>query len=287
MRVDHMIGQEVANAILFAGSDVVLDERLDRRRAGELAVGRDERAVFCEVGGEASRVLAEVWGGDSSGMPPNLLRALAYSGNYVVGLYDTRPEAGGDRRRDEDETTDAGAPGRMIGVSAAWFGTPAARTMHSHITGVLAEYQAQGLGRLLKQHQREWAFARDVGHITWTFDPLVARNAHFNLLILGAHVTDYLVDHYGAMADGVNRGDESDRLLVTWSLAAPRRGNPPDDRIVATVAVPRDIEGLRGSDPAEAERWRREVRARFGELLGQGLVVGGFRDEAGYLFVRP
>ncbi|MGV9193907.1 GNAT family N-acetyltransferase [Microbacterium sp. MC2] len=215
---------------------------------------------------EGSRVLAEVWGGDDSGMPPNLLRALACSGNYVVGLYD------GDR---------------MIGASAAFFAPPAERSMHSHITGILPEYQARGLGRLLKQHQREWAFARDVGHITWTFDPLVARNAHFNLLVLGARVTDYLVDHYGPMTDGVNRGDRSDRLLVSWALAAPRTGNPPDVDVVASVPLPRDIERLRYDDPAEADRWRNRVRDQFTELFGRGLTVGGYRDQAGYLFVWP
>lgn len=215
---------------------------------------------------EASRVLADVWGGDDSGMPPNLLRALAYSGNYVVGLYDGE---------------------RMIGASAAFFAPPAERSMHSHITGILPGYQARGLGRVLKQHQREWAFARDVGHITWTFDPLVARNAHFNLLVLGARVTDYLVDHYGAMTDGVNRGDQTDRLLVSWALAAPRTGNPPDGEIVASVALPRDIERLRCDEPGEAERWRVQVRDRFQELFGRGLTVGGYRDQAGYLFVWP
>ncbi|GAA5036814.1 GNAT family N-acetyltransferase [Microbacterium fluvii] len=213
----------------------------------------------------ASAVLAEVWGGDRSGMPPNLLRALAYSGNYAVGLYD------GDR---------------MIGASVAFFGPPASRSMHSHITGVLPGYRSQGLGRLLKEHQRGWALAREVGHITWTFDPLVARNAHFNLLVLGAKVTDYLVNQYGAMDDGVNRGDESDRLMVSWALAAARPRNPHDDRVVATVAVPRDIETMRTEAPAEAEHWRREVRGEFQRLMGEGLVVAGFRDEPGYLFVR-
>ena len=148
----------------------------------------------------ASEVLSRVWGGDRTGMPPNLLRALAHSGNYAVGLYD------GDR---------------MIGASVAFFAVPAARSMHSHITGVLDGYRSQGLGRLLKRHQREWAFARDVGTITWTFDPLIARNAHFNLEVLGARVTDYLVDHYGDMGDAINSGDESDRLHVAWHLASP------------------------------------------------------------------
>jgi len=214
----------------------------------------------------AAELLAEVWGGDRSGMPPNLLRALAHAGNYAVGLY-------------EDD--------RMIGASVAFFAAPAARSMHSHITGVLPGLRSRGLGRLLKQHQRAWALQRDVGHITWTFDPLVSRNAHFNLRVLGARVTEYLVNHYGAMDDGVNRGDESDRLMVSWALAAPPAPTPADDRVAATVAVPRDIEALRRTSPTEAAQWRVRVREAFLAHLAGGLVIGGFDDERGYLLVRP
>lgn len=214
----------------------------------------------------ASQVLADVWGGDRGGMPPNLLRALAHAGNYAVGLYDGE---------------------RMVGASVAFFAAPAARSMHSHITGVLPDHQSKGLGRVLKQHQREWALARDVGHITWTFDPLVARNAHFNLRVLGTRVTEYLVDHYGPMDDGVNRGDETDRLMVSWALAAPPVPTPEAGRVVASVAVPRDIETLRREAPTDAAAWR--IRLREGVLaqIAEGLVIGGFDDERGYLFVRP
>jgi predicted GNAT superfamily acetyltransferase len=215
---------------------------------------------------EAADVLRRVWAGDRDTMPPGLMRALAHSGNYVVGMYEGE---------------------RMVGASVAFFGPPSARSMHSHITGVLPGLQSKGLGRVLKQHQREWAFAREVGHITWTFDPLVARNAHFNLRSLGARVTEYLVDHYGAMDDGVNRGDESDRLMVSWALAAPPLATPGDDRVVATVAVPHDIETLRRESPADAGAWRRRVREQFLGHLADGLVAGGFDDGRGYLFVRP
>ncbi|ANG86546.1 hypothetical protein A8L33_02545 [Microbacterium aurantiacum] len=213
----------------------------------------------------ASAVLADVWGGDRSGMPPNLLRALAHSGNYAVGLWD-------------DE--------RMIGASVAFFAAPAARSMHSHITGILPAHQGHGLGRALKEHQREWALARGVGHITWTFDPLVARNAHFNLAVLGARVTDFLVDHYGPMDDGVNRGDESDRLMVSWALAAPGIGAPAEERIVATVAVPDDIAAIRARSVTDAAAWRRRVRDELLAGLADGLAIGGF-DRRGYLLVRP
>lgn len=214
----------------------------------------------------ATAVLAEVWGGDRSGMPPNLLRALAHSGNYAVGLYD------------EDH---------LVGASVAFFAAPGARSMHSHITGVLPGLRSQGLGRLLKQHQRTWALERGVGHITWTFDPLVARNAHFNLRVLGTRVTEYLVNQYGPMDDGVNRGDESDRLMVSWALAAPPAATPSDDRVVASVELPTDIEALRDESPEEAASWRLRVREQFLAHVAEGLVVGGFDDARGYLFVRP
>jgi predicted GNAT superfamily acetyltransferase len=214
----------------------------------------------------ASAVLGRVWGGDRSGMPPNLLRALAHSGNYAVGLY---------------------AGDELVGASVAFFAAPAARSMHSHITGVLPAWQSQGLGRVLKQHQREWALAREVGHVTWTFDPLVARNAHFNLRVLGARVTEYLVDHYGPMDDGVNRGDESDRIMVSWALAAPPAQTPAPDRVVAAVPVPADIEVLRHEDPADAATWRPRVRDAILGHLADGLLIGGFDDARGYLFIRP
>ncbi|WP_426322289.1 GNAT family N-acetyltransferase [Microbacterium sp. E-13] len=214
----------------------------------------------------ASAVLAEVWGGDRGGMPPNLLRALAHSGNYAVGLYEGE---------------------RMVGASVAFFGAPAERSMHSHITGVLPDHQSQGLGRVLKRHQQEWALARDVGRITWTFDPLVARNAHFNLRVLGTRVTEYLVNHYGPMDDGVNRGDETDRIMVSWALAAPPVPTPGDEQVVASVEIPHDIETMRREAPADAAAWRRRVREGVLANVADGLAIGGFDDERGYLFVRP
>lgn len=211
----------------------------------------------------AARVFDEVWPGERSTMPANILRALEHAGNYVVGVYEGE---------------------RMLGASAAFFGPPAARTMHSHITGVLPEAQGRGVGRALKRHQREWALERGVGHITWTFDPLIARNAHFNLRVIGARAEEYLVDQYGPMGDDVNRGDASDRLMAVWDLAAAPRPVPAADHVVATVAIPRDIEAVRAASPADAAQWRSRVREEFLANLASGLVLAGFDDERGYLF---
>jgi predicted GNAT superfamily acetyltransferase len=213
----------------------------------------------------AATVIAEVRDGDRSTMPPTLLRALAHSGNYAMGLW---------------------ASDRLIGASVAFFAQPEDRSMHSQITAVLPEFQSHGLGRVLKRHQREWALNRDVGHITWTFDPLVARNAHFYLVVLGARATEYLVNQYGSMDDGAGGADPSDRIMVSWALAAPPVPPPPADRVEACVRVPGDIAALRRSDAAEAARWRTDVRAAIVAHLESGLIIGGF-DDRGYLFVRP
>ena len=194
------------------------------------------------------------------------LRALQQSGNYVVGLFD-----------------DEGGAERMVGASIAFFGEPGKRTMHSHITALLPEYRGKGWGRELKEHQRQWAFSREVGRITWTFDPLVARNAHFFLTVLGARVIGYAVNLYGIFGGG-DAGDESDRLDVEWALADIATP-PPAEAVVGTLEIPGDIEALRASDPEAAHEWRLRLRAQMEELLGRGLRIAGFETGRGYLFV--
>ncbi|MFD5226148.1 GNAT family N-acetyltransferase [Microbacterium sp. NPDC058342] len=193
------------------------------------------------------------------------LRALQQSGNYVVGLFD------GD-----------GGEERMIGASIAFFGEPARRAMHSHITALLPEYRGRGWGRELKEHQRQWAFSREVGRITWTYDPLVARNAHFFLTVLGARATGYSVNRYGIFGGG-DAGDESDRLDVEWALADIARP-PASDAVVATLEIPGDVEAMRVSDPDAAHEWRLRLRGEMEELLGRGLRLAGFDTSRGYLF---
>ncbi|MTE24682.1 GNAT family N-acetyltransferase [Microbacterium sp. ZXX196] len=191
------------------------------------------------------------------------LRALQQAGNYAVGLFDE---------------------GRMVGASVAFFGAPASRSMHSHITALLPEFRGRGWGRELKEHQRQWALAHGVGHVTWTFDPLVARNAHFFLTVLGARVTGYAVNQYGIFGGG-DAGDESDRLDVKWSLAEVAKA-PEASAVVATVAIPADVERMREEAPPEAHEWRMRLRREMAVLTGRGLAIAGFDTERGYLFVE-
>ena len=205
--------------------------------------------------------------GENRVIDAGTLRALQHSGNYVVGLFD-----------------DSDGEERMVGASIAFFGEPGKRTMHSHITALLPDYRGRGWGRELKEHQRQWAFSREVGSITWTYDPLVARNAHFFLTVLGARVSGYSVNRYGIFGGG-DAGDESDRLDVQWALADIAKP-PASESVVATLEIPNDIEGMRVSDPAAAHEWRLRLRGEMEELLGRGLKVAGFDNERGYLFTE-
>lgn len=205
--------------------------------------------------------------GENRVIDAGTLRALQHSGNYVVGLFD-----------------DSDGQERMVGASIAFFGEPGKRTMHSHITALLPEYRGRGWGRELKEHQRQWAFSREVGSITWTYDPLVARNAHFFLTVLGARVSGYSVNRYGIFGGG-DAGDESDRLDVQWALADIAKP-PASEAVVATLEIPDDIEAMRVSDPDAAHEWRLRLRGEMEELLGRGLKIAGFDNERGYLFTE-
>jgi len=232
----------------------------------------------------AVALLCDVWGVDSPQdlVNPSLLRALAHSGNYVAGAY---------------------AGERLVGAAVAFFGVD---HLHSHITGVDQSTQARGVGYALKQHQRAWTLARGLTRVCWTFDPLVRRNAWFNLHKLGAGATAYLPDFYGALKDGINSGDASDRLYVDWRLDAPA-GDPPlagaavlldcagDSPVAAApppgadtllVATPPDVEGLRRRDAELAGRWRYAVRDALVGAFDRGYRISGFTRDGRYVLER-
>lgn len=164
----------------------------------------------------------------------------------------------------------------------------------------------RGLGQAVKQAQRAWALGVGARTMRWTFDPLVGRNARFNLVKLGAVGTEYLVDFYGRMTDGVNGGDESDRLTVTWDLTGPARPYDldPQGPVVATAPdggpltrrsltgrhlwcrVPDDIVALRAADPVLALRWRYAVREVFTRAFADGFRATGMSRDGWYTLTR-
>lgn len=231
-----------------------------------------------------------VWG--RPGEPPigsDILKALAHSGNYVAGVY---------------------VAGTLAGGLVGWFGgmPPGELHLHSHILGVVPGSGTSGLGFELKQHQRRWCLERGVAVIEWTTDPLVRRNAYFNLTKLGARANRYLVNVYGEMTDGINAGEESDRLLITWHLDAVPGQEPQLDELrlggavavlsvgdagepVSTAAasrvllcqVPEDIVALRRTDPSLAREWRMALRRAFTRALADGYEVAGATRSGWYV----
>ena len=213
-------------------------------------------------------ILQQVWGTTTPIVNVELLRAIEHSGGYVAAAYES---------------------GRIIGASFGFLGRHHGQlALHSHVTGILPGVQHGGIGRAMKSHQREWAAERDIPWITWTFDPLVRRNAWFNIERLGAHVAEYLVQFYGPMTDSINAQDESDRLLVAWPTSdAVSRPAAPAGATTVTIPTPDDIVVLRRTDPALALEWRRRLRSELGDRLMAGAVVTGFTRDGDYLLAVP
>ena len=139
----------------------------------------------------------------------------------------------------------------------------------------------------MKLHQRAWAADHGLTWVTWTFDPLVRRNAWFNIDVLGAQVHEYLVDFYGPIDDAINAGDESDRLLVAWPAVddgtPAADSGPASPNATVVVPTPDDIVVLRRTDRAAATAWRQRVRAELGGRLAAGGRVAGFTRDGEYL----
>jgi predicted GNAT superfamily acetyltransferase len=144
-----------------------------------------------------------IWGAGSPVMPVDLLRAMVKAGSYASGAYDP-------------------ASGELLGACVGFFGPPARAELHSHVTGVSPAGRGRSVGFALKAHQRAWCLRRGTAVIAWTYDPLIRRNAYFNLVKLGARPAEYLPDFYGVLDDAINGGTETDRMLVRWDLLAGR-----------------------------------------------------------------
>jgi chorismate synthase len=205
--------------------------------------------------------------------------------------------------------TEAGQPiGFVYSFPALRGGLP---HLHSDMLAVLPEYQKRGIGVRLKWAQREEALSRGIGLVTWTYDPMQARNANLNLRRLGATATEFLGDFYGVTTSALHHGLPTDRLLVHWELNSPRvkerlkEGEPlqsehtpahprinevkwqagwpvsSDPRLdlqapELLLEVPPDWDVLAKAAPRVAEDWHGKVRLAFTHYFGRGYVAADF-----------
>ena len=211
----------------------------------------------------------QVWDVKSM-VSPEIMTASLHNGGYGSVIYiGSRP---------------VGAAFALVGRALPGLTGP---NLHSHATGVLPEFVGKGIGEMIKRHQWDWAKEYGFDTITWTFDPLVRRNAHFNVIKLGATVLGYHQNFYGELDDGINAGEQSDRVLVRWNVAgvaAPQANTFVEPTQTAVVIeTPADIEQLRKTDRVHSDRWRARQRAAFESAQLAGLRVVGLSNDFSYV----
>ena len=205
---------------------------------------------------------------------PEIMTASLHNGGYGCVVY----------IRVNVQRVVAGAAFALVGKALPGMNGP---NLHSHATGVLPEFVGMGIGEMIKRHQWHWAKENGFETITWTFDPLVRRNAHFNLVKLGARVIGYHQNFYGELDEGINAGEQSDRVLVRWDVAgvvAPQGNScidPKPNSIL--IETPADIEQLRKTDRVQSDQWRASQRAAFESAQLAGLHVVGLTNNFSYV----
>jgi len=247
---------------------------------------KHEDYVACE------RMQKAIWGfADLAVVPNHILITFQQHGGIVLGAFD------GDE---------------LVGYVFGFVGTYEGRVKHTSImSAVRPAYRNRGVAYRLKCEQRRLALAQGYDLMTWTFDPLQAQNAHFNLNKLGVILRRYQEDLYGSFRDEINRGLPTDRFLVEWWLTTPhvaqrlskqrpnasafpepanrpRRGGggdwEPEDRLdphfegleQVHIAIPADIDALKARHLELTLAWRYHVRRWFEAAFGNGFLAHAF-----------
>lgn len=243
----------------------------------------DEFAECCEL-------QEEIWGrGFSERVPTAILRVSQKIGGVTAGAFDQHD--------------------RMLGFVFGMTGIREGKPAHwSDMLAVREAARGRHIGDMLKHYQRERVKALGVDVMLWTADPLVARNAHFNINRLGAVPAEYVENIYGANTGSTLHGAlPTDRLVISWQLsnghepsvqagrAAPgdlslplvnplERDGLPRVVDMATVCdaksvrvqIPIDLTEVQRAGDDTAIGWRLCVRAAFTMLLGRGFAVTRF-----------
>lgn len=235
----------------------------------------------------------EVWGmADEDSIPLTLAIACKAAGNIFVGAFDKD---------------------KLVGFAFGFLGREHGQTtIHSHMLAVLDSYRHLDLGSRLKQAQRERALAMGVHEMTWTFDPLQSRNAHFNFAKLGVVSDTYKVDFYGPETSSMLHRNGTDRLWVRWVLNSQRvrdrlagksartetldalrllaplvrfngdgrpvRADLADSlsRQRVSIEIPGEILEVERADMGLAREWRETTRWAFREAVKAGFFVAEF-----------
>jgi predicted GNAT superfamily acetyltransferase len=215
----------------------------------------------------ARKIFDETWDLNfGTEITSNLLIAMVHSGSYLSGAF---------------------IDNKIVGAAFAFPATNNGLHLHSHMTAVLPEFRDKGVGYALKIDQWRWAKKKNYSYLSWTFDPLVRRNAKLNIAKLGVDISAYFPNFYGDMPDALNAGDESDRLMVSWrtEIDAPKARElitKPETSDVL-IEIPEDIVAIRSKNQSESMKWRRQVREQFTAAFEKNGKVIGFSANNEYV----
>jgi predicted GNAT superfamily acetyltransferase len=284
-----------------AADGVVTDYGVDARGFSYRAFTSPEDATACVA------LQSEIWGSAFDQVPASLMRIVTSIGGLAIGAF---------------------APsGELVGFVFSLVGMRNGEPIHwSHMLGVRERVRGAGVGRHLKELQREELARRGISRVLWTFDPLQARNAHLNFNRLGVRVIDYVENMYGITASPLHHGLPTDRIVVMLPTAHegirersaktpgrngtggangtipvltpfPRPGDVTvdvDDTSEPTVLIeiPTDLQRVIANTPDVASTWRFATRASFLRAIRRGYEVVGLRrdlttDRAFYTLVAP
>lgn len=248
----------------------------------------------------------EVWpGSETDVVPAHILITATHNGGLVLGAY-----------------LEEKLVGFVFGFPGLEKTPDGPRAKHcSHMMGILPAYRDAGVGFLLKRAQWQMVRHQGLDHITWTYDPLLSRNAYLNLTKLGAVCNTYRRSEYGDMRDGLNAGLPSDRFQVDWWINTRRverrlgkrvrkplklddfskadlhplytplasTGNlprPPEhfsplEGRLILAEIPSDFNALKQEDFSLASEWRLFTREVFESAFHAGYIVTDFIFDGG------
>jgi predicted GNAT superfamily acetyltransferase len=240
----------------------------------------------------------QVWpGSETDVVPAHMLITAIHNGGLLLGAF---------------------VENHMVGFVFGFPGlekTPdGPRAKHcSHMMGIHPDFRDAGIGFALKRAQWQMVRHQGLDHITWTYDPLLSRNAYLNIARLGAVCNTYHRSQYGDMRDGLNVGLPSDRFQVDWWIHTRRVQRrlskrarkplslehfskaeiqplyelhyggggwprPPEhfsslQGRLALAEIPPDFLALKGADFSLARDWRYFSRELFETAFADGYIV--------------
>jgi predicted GNAT superfamily acetyltransferase len=233
---------------------------------------------------QAIEVQRSAWGmPDLEVIPTRILIAISRNSGIVLGAFDG---------------------GKLVGYSFGFLARDKyGLYLYSHHTGVVKEYEGQGVGFLLKAKQRECALKMGLSRVKWTFDPLQSRNSYFNFTKLGAVARVFYPNYYGELFDELNYGLPTDRVVAEWFLRSRRvesrvsgriaepslgdarhaievsKGKPVFTRVASQkvlVRIPLDINGVKARDLRLALAWRLSLRRALQLYFRLGYIASHY-----------